>query len=223
MENPVSGEVFYTLPEGEGTINRLIRNFEQYFNGEPEGWGSLDALIRAVVLYYQFEAIHPFQDGNGRTGRVLLVMYLVQQGQLKVPILFLSKYLLNHRATYNTLLRNVTKEEAWKDWVLFILRGMTQQADETRMKVQAITSLQAELKRYFETKYPRGHPYGMVENILSYPVITIRRVAEDLKISRLTAEKYIKNLESDKVISVLTTKGREQIYAYDALLAVLAS
>ncbi len=223
IENPMSGEVFYTLPEGEGTINKLLRNFEYYFNERPGDWQDIDSLVRASLLHYQFEAIHPFQDGNGRTGRILFVMYLVQQGNLRVPILFLSKYFLKHRPTYNTLLRNVTKENAWKEWVLFALRGITQQANETCQKVQKITELQAELRTYFEKKYPRGHPYGLIENILSYPIITISRIAKDLSISRLTAEKYIKNLELDGIISVFSTKGRERIYAYGALLDVLTS
>jgi len=137
LANEATGEVIYTPPEGQSRLRDLLANWERYLHEHDDP----DPLIRMAVAHYQFEAIHPFTDGNGRTGRVLNLLFLVEKGLLKLPVLYLSGYIIRHKADYYRLLLNVTTEAAWEDWVMFMLRAVFETARWTREKIAAIRDL----------------------------------------------------------------------------------
>lgn len=149
LMNQLTGAVLYTPPVGERLLRDLLANWERFLHTRTE----LDPLIRLAVAHYQFEAIHPFTDGNGRTGRVLNSLYLIEQGLLTLPILYLSRYIMAHKADYYRLLRLVTAQDAWEDWVVFILRGIEEASLWTTARIASIRSLDV----IFEMPYCRIH------------------------------------------------------------------
>jgi Fic family protein len=148
LANQATNEVIYTPPETESLIRELLANCERYLHlADPLATDSLDPLIRMSVAHYQFEAIHPFTDGNGRTGRVLNSLFLVEQGLLPMPILYLSRYIIAHKADYYRLLLDITRssdQSAWEPWLVFMLRGVEETATWTTTKIGAIRRLAKE-------------------------------------------------------------------------------
>ena len=150
LANDATGEVVYTPPEGEARIRDLLANWERFLHEEE----TLDPLVRMAAAHYQFEAIHPFTDGNGRTGRVLNSLFLVEQGLLPLPILYLSRYIIAHKADYYRLLLAVTREHAWEPWLLYMLRAVEDTAGWTTAKIGAVRKLAAGTAEYVRAKLP---------------------------------------------------------------------
>jgi Fic family protein len=150
LANDATGEVVYTPPEGEARIRDLLANWERFLHEEE----TLDPLVRMAAAHYQFEAIHPFTDGNGRTGRVLNSLFLVEQGLLPLPILYLSRYIIAHKADYYRLLLAVTREGAWEPWLLYMLRAVEDTAGWTTAKIGAVRKLAAGTAEYVRAKLP---------------------------------------------------------------------
>lgn len=146
-----TGEIVYTPPEGEDRLRNLLANWEKFLHETKDS----DPLIRMAVGHYQFEAIHPFTDGNGRTGRVLNSLFLIQENLLTRPILYLSRYIIQHKADYYRSLLNVTREEAWEEWVLYILKGVEETALWTTAKIGTIRSLSDHTVEYVRKKLPK--------------------------------------------------------------------
>ncbi|MCL0080682.1 Fic family protein [Peptococcaceae bacterium] len=130
LKNEFTGAVIYTLPAGEQKILALLSNLEKYINNDDD---NIDTLVKLAVIHYQFEAIHPFYDGNGRTGRIINVLYVVLKGLLDSPILYLSKFIIRNKSAYYRLLQGVTTKKNWEEWILFILQGIEETAEETLM------------------------------------------------------------------------------------------
>jgi Fic family protein len=191
IKNSSTGEVFYTPPEGENIIRSLLANFEKYFNDFSD---DIDPLIKMAVLHYQFESIHPFLDGNGRTGRILMVLYLCLTKRLELPILFISGYINQHRSDYYKYLREVTDSNNWKNWVLFILDSVEEQSIKTTQSVTGIKELMSNFRKVLNDKLPRIYTVKLVEYLFSYPYYSQKSMQSILSISRNTASKYFTEL-----------------------------
>lgn len=177
-------------------------------------------LIKLAVIHYQFEAIHPFRDGNGRTGRIVNILYLVQQGLLPVPVLYLSRYLIEHKNDYYLRLRRVTENGAWEEWILFILDAVEVTARETMLKMLAIRKLMHEVGEEIRTKLPNVYSRDLVE-LLFYHAYVKGRFLEDANIAkRQTAAAYLKSLEQIGVLNSVKY-GRENYYINRRLLDLL--
>jgi Fic family protein len=210
------GEVVYTPPEGERIIRDKLANLESFIHAED----GLDQLVRLAVIHYQFEAIHPFPDGNGRTGRIINILYLVEKGLLDIPVLFLSHYILRNKADYYAGLRGVTEEGSWEPWVLFMLRAIEETARKTSSRVERILAMMDEVKVTVQEKAGRIYSKDLIETIFMHPYCKIRFLEEAGIAKRQTASDYLKTLAA---IGVLRPEkvGREAYYINDRLYKVL--
>lgn len=209
-------EVIYTPPEGPEIIRQKLSSLEQFIHSEKE----LDPLIKMALIHYQFEAIHPFTDGNGRTGRILNILFLIQQKLLKVPILYLSKYLIEHKNDYLNGLKSVTESGAWEPWILFVLSAVEEMALRTRDKILAIRQLMQSTSDTIRERAPNAYSKELVE-LLFYHAYSKTRFLEEANIAkRQTAAAYLKSLED---IGLLTSVkiGRENYYLNNRLLELL--
>ncbi|MBF6058293.1 protein adenylyltransferase Fic [Thiomicrorhabdus heinhorstiae] len=211
-----SGTVIYTPPEGEDIIRGLLGNWEQFIHNETD----LDPLIRLAVVHYQFEAIHPFTDGNGRTGRVVNSLYLIQEELLTLPILYLSRYIIQNKQDYYQLLLKVTQEQAWEDWIIFILKGIEQTSHWTTNKIQAITQLAEHTREYIKESLPKVYSYELVDLIFEQPYCRISNLVERDIAKRQTASVYLKQLCEIGVL-IETEVGREKLFIHSKLLVLL--
>ncbi|MGE0181110.1 MAG: protein adenylyltransferase Fic [Parvularculaceae bacterium] len=218
LANDATGEVIYTPPEGEQRLKDLLGNWERYLH-EAQG---VDPLIRMAVGHYQFEAIHPFTDGNGRTGRVINLLFLVEQELLSSPILYLSRYIIRNKVRYYELLFNVTKESAWEEWALFMLDGVNETARSTTDKLGAIRELIDETAMRIRDAAPKIYSRDLVELIFVQPYCRINDVVEAGLAKRQTASVHLKALCE---IGVLEERqaGREKLFVNPAFLDVLRS
>jgi Fic family protein len=211
-----SGEIVYTPPVGEDLLRSLLANWERFLHEATE----IDPLIRMAVGHYQFEAIHPFTDGNGRTGRVLNSLFFISQDLLTLPILYLSRYIIQHKADYYRLLRGVTRADAWEDWVLFMLKAVEETARWTVAKIAAIRKLQAHTVAHVRKAAPKIYSHELVNLIFELPYCRIQNVTERKIAGRQTASVYLKELVK---IGVLEEKsvGREKLFIHPKLMRLL--
>ncbi len=196
-----TGATIYTPPPADD-VPPLIQNWEQFINSEDL---KIDPLVKAAIAHYQFEAIHPFGDGNGRCGRILIVLYLVQAGILQWPILFISGYLIRHRTDYYRLLKGITEDGNWEDFIRFMLRGFHEQARETRELLVATMSLLEKFKQRLQQDLPTVYSHELVEALFSTPIINPSHLARDLGIHYRTAGRYLGQMEEKGLL-----KGRIQ-------------
>lgn len=210
--------VVYTPPVGESAIRDLLTNWEQFIHGEDE----LDPLVKLAVSHYQFECIHPFPDGNGRTGRILNTLYLIQTGLLSLPILYLSRFILARRDEYYTLLHKVTAEGDWEAWVLYMLAAVEETARWTTRKIADIREVIAQTTDYVREKLPKIYTYELVQVLFSQPYCRIENLVTSSVAKRQTASGYLKQLVEIGVVEEMTA-GREKLYINTRLLQVLDS
>jgi Fic family protein len=212
-----TGEVIYTPPEGEALLRSKLANFEAYIHEERE----VDPLIMLAVLHYQFEAIHPFTDGNGRTGRILNILFLVQRGLLDLPVLYLSHYILRNKIQYYTGLRLVTEEAKWEAWVLFMLQGIEQTSNETCLLIDQLLKQIENVSTMFRLQYPSSYSKDLMEVIFSNPYCRIRFVEEQLQVTRQTASSYLQKLTELGFLREVRI-GRDVYFVNDSMLATLS-
>jgi Fic family protein len=196
LRNAATGKVIYTPPDNLDAISRLMRNLEQYLNNQDD----VSPLIKMAVQHYQFESIHPFYDGNGRTGRIINVLYLILNGLLESPILYLSAYIINNKADYYRLLQEVRTKNNWEGWVSYILKGIEQTANETIVQVKEISELFIETQELVKKKAPKVYRKELIELLFEHPYCKTEYLTERFGISRITASKYLKELEKIKVL-----------------------
>lgn len=220
LANPKTSEVIYTPPEGEAVIRDKLSNLEKFLYPEPDD--GLDPLVRLAVMHYQFEAIHPFPDGNGRTGRILNILLLLEHKLLDIPVLYLSRYILENRTSYYEGLRRVTEEGAWTDWVLYILKAIEVTARETQERVQQILSLMDSIRAEVQEKAPRIYSKDLIETIFRNPYCKIKFVEDAGMVTRQTASAYLKTLSELGILRPHKI-GREIYFINDQLLKVLTS
>ncbi|MDD9841360.1 MAG: Fic family protein [Alphaproteobacteria bacterium] len=199
LVNTKTKDIIYTPPEGEDLLRNLLRDLEMFINESEES--ELDPLIKMAIIHYQFEAIHPFTDGNGRTGRILNIVYLMQEKLLDMPILYLSDYLIKNRDDYYKKLNQVTKKEAWEEWILFMLTAIEKTAWQTAQKIREIEKLFDAKLAEAKVKAPNKYTKEMLELTFVRPYIRIRNVERELDISYQTATKYVKEWERANLLS----------------------
>jgi Fic family protein len=218
LTNQATGVIVYTPPEGQQRLRDLLANWERYLHDGK----SIDPLIRLAVGHYQFEAIHPFIDGNGRTGRILNLLYLVEQNLLDLPILYLSRAIIRDKAEYYALLRDVTSDNAWEPWLLYMLRAVAETAQWTTAKIHAIRDLLHETTGYVRQKTGSRYSRELVELIFVQPYSRIANVVDAGIAKRQTASEYLKELADIGVLKALKV-GREKLFIHPHLMTVLTS
>jgi Fic family protein len=219
LYNPNTGKVVYTPPEGESIIRTKLAALEHFMN-DPE-ISSLDPLIRMALIHYQFEAIHPFSDGNGRTGRILSILYLVQQELLSLPVLYLSKYIIERKSDYYRLLREVTEDEKWAEWVLYILNGVAETAQTTLEKIRNILTLKEAAGKEIKAALGNAIAKEIVELLFSYPYIKIAVLEEYGIAKRQTASQYLQTIEHTGWLTSIKI-GRDRYYINKKLIEILS-
>jgi Fic family protein len=212
------GKVIYTPPAGEPLLRNLLANWEKFLHGETD----IDPLIRMAVGHYQFEAIHPFTDGNGRTGRVLNSLFLIQSDLLSLPILYLSRYIIQHKADYYQRLRDVTYKHEWESWILYMLKAVEETANWTTSKIAAIRLLSAQTTDFIRAKLPKIYSYELATMIFEQPYCRINNLVDAKLAGRQAASRYLKQLVD---IGVLEEKpvGRDKLFVHPKLLQLLTS
>ena len=216
LANDATGEIIYTPPEGEPLLRDLLANWERFLHNET----SLDPLIRMAIGHYQFEAIHPFTDGNGRTGRVLNSLFLIQENLLTLPILYLSRYIIQNKADYYRLLLQVTREQDWEPWLLYVLKGVEETAIWTTAKIAAIRKLSGHTIEYVRGRLPKIYSHELVSLIFELPYCRISSLTEAGIAKRQTASQYLKQLVEIGVLAeVAVTK--EKLFIHRKLMQLL--
>lgn len=216
IENTRTGEVIYT-PPNSSEIERHISNWEKYIHHKEDG---IDPLIKCAVSHYQFEAIHPFNDGNGRTGRILMVLYLIQEEILHYPILYISGYINHNRSEYYRLLRQVSSDENWCDFIKYMLEGFYLQAKETKEQLFKVIRLFNDSKQIIKEKCPNIYSGDLIEILFSYPIITPVRLGSMLNIHYTTATRYLRQLVEKGFLSHKQV-GKYQFYINTKLMGIL--
>ena len=216
LKNPVTGKIIYTPPEGEGIIRDKLKNLEEFIHNKDE----IDPLIKMAIIHYQFEAIHPFFDGNGRTGRLIILFYLNLSGLLDLPALYLSKYIIDHKNDYYVRLRKVTENNYWVDWILYMLDMIEQTASFNRKRIVEIENLMNKIGSEIQTVLPKIYSKDLLEVLFKLPY-TKRSYLEDAGLgNKKTVGNYLNQLlekgflESEQV-------GKEKLYLNHRLLECL--
>lgn len=202
---------------GEKLLRDLLSNWERFLHHE-EG---LDPLIRMAVGHYQFEAIHPFTDGNGRTGRVLNSLFLIDQDLLHLPILYLSRYIIAHKDDYYHLLLGVTRDHDWESWLLYMLRGVEETARWTLAKIAAICQLLDHTRTTVKARLPKIYSRELIDSIFEQPYCRIGNLVEKGIGQRQSASRYLKELASIGVLTELEV-GREKLFFHTKLMQLIA-
>ena len=218
LANAATGKIIYTPPEGEARLRDLLANWERFLHQQVE----LDPLVRMAVAHYQFEAIHPFTDGNGRTGRVLNILVLIQEELLALPILYLSRFIIANTADYYRLLIEVTRERAWEPWVLFMLKAVEETAHWTTDKILAIRALSDDAAAYVHERLPKIYSRELVDAIFEQPYCRIANLVDKGVAQRQAASRYLQELVSVGVLREVKV-GKEKLFTHPRLLQLLAS
>ncbi len=212
-----AGRIVYTPPQHPDTIVSLMTDLERFINDDRAF--DADPLIKMAIMHHQFESIHPFYDGNGRTGRILNVLYLVQKGLLDIPVLYLSRYIVRTKADYYRLLRDVRERDAWEHWVLYMLTGIEITARDAISTIRQILAALLETKHRIRGKY-KFYSQDLINNLFTHPYTKIQFLERDLDVSRITATKYLDTLAADGFLRKHRV-GRTNYYMNVALLEIL--
>jgi len=219
LTNRHTGEVIYTPPDGEARLRDLLTNWERYLHDQQDG---VDPLIRMAVLHYQFEAIHPFPDGNGRTGRILNILCLVERGLLDLPTLYLSRYILRNRAEYYRLLERVTSHQEWEPWILYMLTAVEVTSNWTTQKIKAIRALMDDTDAIVRADASKIYSHDLVQLIFTQPYCRIANLIDRGIAKRQAASTYLKELVR---LGVLREEkiGRDKVFLHRKYLDLLSS
>ncbi|MGQ0674223.1 MAG: protein adenylyltransferase Fic [Hyphomicrobium sp.] len=216
LKNSFTGEVIYTPPEGQDRLLGLLANWERYANSGDD----IDPLVRMAVLHYQFEAIHPFTDGNGRTGRILNVLSLIQAGLLDIPTLYLSRHIVRTKGDYYRLLQGVTSRQEWEPWILYVLQAVEITASWTNARIRAIRDLMVHTAEHVKAHQPGIYSRELIEIIFAQPYVRIAHLIEGDIAERHAASRYLKKLAA---IGVLEQEkvGRDKIFIHRRYMTLL--
>lgn len=218
LKNQQTGEVVYTPPQHPDEVVQLMDNLERFINDDQLcDW---DPLTKMAVIHHQFESIHPFYDGNGRTGRIINVLYLVQQGLLGSPVLYLSRYINQHKPDYYRLLQAVRDTGEWEEWLLFMLEAVDQTARQTTLLTHGIKALMQQHKDRLRNELPKIYSQDLVNNLFRHPYTKIEFVMNELQVHRNTASRYLEELVGIGLLSKHRL-GKENFYLNDALFQLL--
>lgn len=218
LANAATGQVIYTPPVAEALLREKLANWERFVHERTD----IDPLIRMAVAHYQFEAIHPFTDGNGRTGRILNLLMLVEQGLLELPVLYLSRYILQEKASYYRGLNAVTTDAAWEPWIMFMLTAVTETARWTTGKIRAICQLQENAVAFVRERAPKIYTRELVDLLFVQPYCRIQNVVESGVAKRQTASIYLKQLAELGMLREVKI-GREKLFLHPNFVRLLTS
>ncbi|MFD2556315.1 Fic family protein [Sphingobacterium tabacisoli] len=210
------GETIYTPPSGEVVIREKMTNIEKFINAENE----IDPLIKMALLHYQFEAIHPFIDGNGRTGRILILLYLKLSGLLEIPAIYLSEYIIQNKRDYYIKLRGVTENENWEDYILYMLDMIEQTALKGLERLTLITNAIEEMSTEIKTKLPKIYSKDLVEILFKLPYTKRQNLINENLGTAKTVGNYLIALEENGIIQSVRV-GKEKLYLNHRLLKIL--
>lgn len=219
IANPNTKDIIYWPPEGEERIRKLLSNLENYIHDKSV---KVDPLIQMAVIHYQFEAIHPFDDGNGRTGRIVNILFLVMKDLLNLPILYLSDYVIHKKGDYYRLLREVTEQNAWEPWLLFMLDAVEVTAKEAMQRINEIRTLMDETLEKARQELPsRVYSKELIELLFEQPYCKIKFLVDRGIAQRQTAGDYLSELEKAGILKSKKV-GREQLYLNTRLYELLS-
>lgn len=216
LANAESGEVIYTPPERENVIREKLANWEAFLHEETD----LDPLVRMAVAHYQFEAIHPFTDGNGRTGRILNILFLCEQELISIPVLYLSAYINRNKTEYYDLLNSVTTANNWVAWIEYMLEGVRTTALDTCRRIDAINNLRHEVSHEIRETLPKIYSHELVEQLFAQPYTRISNIVNAGIAKRQTASTYLQAL-CDAGLLEEHTLGKEKLFLFPRLVRVL--
>lgn len=214
-----AGETVYLPPQDPDTVLRLMSDLERFINA-GESFDA-DPLVKMALIHHQFESIHPFYDGNGRTGRIINVLYLVKEGLLDLPVLYLSRYIVRTKGDYYRLLQSVRENDAWEEWVLYMLTAVETTARGAIATIGAIREALLGTKHRIREKY-RFYSQDLINNLFTHPYTKIEFVERDLGVSRDTASKYLDDLTKGGFLEKRKI-GRSNYYINSALCAILTA
>jgi Fic family protein len=214
LKNPTTGEIKLIPPQNPKDIEELMTNLVEYIN--DSSLEDFDSLVKIAIIHYQFESIHPFYDGNGRTGRIINILYLVLENLLDVPILYLSRYIIKNKADYYKLLNDVSFNDGLNNWILFILKGIDEISKETIKTIKNIENLMNETKNIIIEQKPKIYSKDLLEALFYHPYTKRAFIEEQLNVSRPTATNYLNELEK---LGILSSKkmGKEVFYIHNKL------
>ena len=216
LANNITGDVIYTPPAGESIIRGLLADWEKFLHHDDE----LDPLVKMAVAHYQFEAIHPFHDGNGRTGRVINILYLIDVGLLSLPILYLSRYILTNKQDYYRLLTAVTSHGNWEEWVLYMLKAVESTAKWTTYKIAAVRELIEDTTNHIKESLPKIYTHELVQVIFEQPYCRIGNLVDRDIAKRQTASTYLKQLCEISVLNEIQV-GKEKLFVHPKLIQLM--
>lgn len=214
------GTIIYTPPQDKNEIETLMKNLELYIN--DNSICHLDPLLKMAIIHHQFESIHPFYDGNGRTGRIINILYLVMNDLLDLPILYLSRFIISNKSLYYKLLQDVRENNNWDKWILFMLQGVEEIAFQTIQLVKKIVILMKECKVQIRNILGKSYSHDLLNNLFSHPYTKIEYVMNVLGVSRITASSYLEKLVLGKIL-VKIKSGRTNYYLNFPLVKLLTS
>lgn len=214
LKNGETGETVYTPPQNHDEIVTLMTNLENFMNDDT--LTDIDALVKMAIIHHQFESIHPFYDGNGRTGRIINILYLVKEDLLHLPILYLSRYINQNKGSYYHLLQETRITQNWEPWILFMLEAVEQTSIQTTGIIRGIKKLMMDYKQKIRTNLPKIYSQDLINNLFKHPYTKIDFLVQDLDINRQTASKYLDQLIELKLLTVHKI-GKENFYINTAL------
>jgi Fic family protein len=220
LKNAINGEVIYTPPCCEDVIREKLSALEKFINDET--LSELDPLIKMALIHYQFEAIHPFSDGNGRAGRILNALYLVQQDLLTQPVLYLSSYIVKYKTDYYQLLRGVTEKNNWHDWVTYMLTAIAETAQLTASKIRKMLELKEEIEKEMKNALGSSYSYDLLHLLFRLPYLKIELLEKTGLAHRQTASGWLKKLTEAKVVNPQKV-GRTTYYINYRLMELLSA
>jgi Fic family protein len=220
LKNDLTGETIYTPPQNYDDIISLMGDLEKFINDNEIS--DFDPLIKMAIIHHQFESIHPFYDGNGRTGRILNILYLVKEGILDYPVLYLSRYINNNKQKYYQLLQDTRKKDSWEEWILYILEPVEETSIQTIKLISDIKNLMQEFKIKIRTEKEKIYSHELLNNLFRHPYTKIDFVVDELGINRKTASKYLEDLVSIGILSKHKL-GKDNYYLNDSLFKLLSN
>jgi len=218
LKNEKTGEVIYTPPQNHQDIQNLMDNLEQYINN-PD-MDDYHTLVKMAIIHYQFESIHPFYDGNGRTGRIINILYLMLNGLLELPILYMSSYIINNKSDYYRLLSEVRIQNSWENWILYMLDGIEQTSKESIKLIANINVTIAEVKLSLKNKLPKLYSKDLLELIFKHPYTKIGFLVNELGVTRKTATSYLRAIEDIGILESMKV-GRDVYFINKQLFSLL--
>ena len=217
--NQSTGRSVYTPPQNSDDILKYMSALERFINDSDDI--DLNPLVKMAIIHHQFESIHPFYDGNGRTGRIVDILYLIQQGLLDTPILYLSRYINQNNGEYYKCIQNVRETQNWEDWLIFMIKGIEQTSKHTIMLVTEIKNLMTRHKQIIKTKAPKLYSHELLNNLYKYPYTKVEFVAEDCGVSPSTALRKLSDLIELNIVKQIKY-GRESFYVNTELFNILS-